>query len=334
MSKKYKDVMNKIIMDEDMKNRILSNVNDMNGKEEKVEVKRISSRLFNNIAMYAACFAIILCGITNNSFMKFLKFGESNLQQMNVSQNTDLTERTENSEEVKNDNLESRERKENGKENVNSTNIDSSLIKDDGDNQTKQSDVNEGVNQEGNQSKLPSDNERFNQKGTNPQNNLVDNENIKNTPYSSPETKKQTNASGQLVRTILDERNFESLEELKKSIDFELGIPKKLPPNFKIGTISYIGNSVVSITYSNKSDNNSINFRTSKKDKDISGDYNQYKLEKTINFDEINISLSGDKNLINLAKWNKDNISYSILTENGLGEDEILDMVKSIDIIK
>lgn len=330
MSKKYKDVMNKIIMDEDMKNRILSNVNDMNGKEEKVGVKRISSRLFNNIAMYAACFAIILCGVTNNSFMKFLKFGESNLQQMNVSQNTDLTERTENSEEVKNENLESRERKENGKENVNSTNIDSSLIKDDGDYQTKESDV----KQEENQSKLPSDNERFNQKGTNSQNNLVDNGNMKNTPYSSPETKKQSNASGQLVRTMLDEKSFESLTELKKSVDFELEIPKKLPPNFEIGTISYIGNSVVSITYSNKSDNNSINFRTSKKNKDISGDYNQYKLEKTINFDEFNISLSGDKNLINLAKWNKDNISYSILTENGLGEDEILDMVKSIDIIK
>ncbi|MBW6410768.1 DUF4367 domain-containing protein [Clostridium weizhouense] len=334
MSKNYKDVMNKIVMDEDMKNRILSNVNNVNEKEDNVKVKRLSNRIFSNLVMYAACFSIVLFSITNNTFIKLFKFGEPDLQQMNVSKNINITEKTDNSDELKNKDLESRERKEDTEEKINSTNTDSSLNKENENNQIKRSNVNEPINQEGNESKVPLKNDKFNEKSINSQNNLLDNENVKNTPYSSPEPKMQSNASSQLVRTILNERNFESLTELKKAVDFEFKIPKKLPPNFKIDTISYIENSVVSITYSNKVDNSSINFRTSKKDKDISGDYTQYKLEKIINFDETNISLSGDKSLINLAKWNKDNISYSILTKNGLGEEEILDIVKNIDISK
>lgn len=101
-----------------------------------------------------------------------------------------------------------------------------------------------------------------------------------------------------------------------------------LPKGFKIKSTSSMQQQSVEIIYTN--DNDIVEFRTAKVNDDISSDTSKYELEKTTKLSTTNITLKGNNKLINVATWVQDDMSYCILAPNGLVEDDMLNMVKSI----
>lgn len=101
---------------------------------------------------------------------------------------------------------------------------------------------------------------------------------------------------------------------------------KTLPKGFKMESINVISNEIIQVEYDDGSNN--IVFRAGKGIENISGDYNVYQVKNTAKVNGINVNLEGNKSEeYNLAVWEKDGISYSILAKNGIDEKTILDMI-------
>ncbi|OOM21481.1 hypothetical protein [Clostridium beijerinckii] len=96
LSKKYKEELNKIVMNDDIKKRILQNVlaenkNDNNEEKEiKVETTMPKVKKYNvkrNMQMAAACGAILICLSVAKSYPMLFKHSSNDLEQTEVEEN-------------------------------------------------------------------------------------------------------------------------------------------------------------------------------------------------------------------------------------------------------
>jgi hypothetical protein len=82
LSKKYKEELNKIIMDEDMKKRILNNVLNENVETKSIvpTIKKYINRK-RNMQLAAACFTAVACLGLVKSYPEFFKHEKNNIEQ-------------------------------------------------------------------------------------------------------------------------------------------------------------------------------------------------------------------------------------------------------------
>ncbi|WP_392486594.1 DUF4367 domain-containing protein [Haloimpatiens sp. FM7315] len=122
---------------------------------------------------------------------------------------------------------------------------------------------------------------------------------------------------------------FATIEEASKHLQFKTVVPKEIPEGYKLKFISTISRELFQVGYDNEKNN--ILFRMAKEIDKIDGDYNDYKINKTIIVNNNQINLKGNKNnLVNLATFKIKDMSYSISVEKGMSEDDIIKIVKSI----
>lgn len=120
---------------------------------------------------------------------------------------------------------------------------------------------------------------------------------------------------------------FKTIAEAQKALKFKVVIPKEIPSEYKVKFISTISKETFQIAYGNEK--NEILFRMGQGIENISGDYNVYKDNNIIKLDDKTIKLSGNDNLIKLATWKINDMSYSLSAENGMEKDDILKIIKS-----
>ncbi|NRT87382.1 stalk domain-containing protein [Clostridium beijerinckii] len=120
---------------------------------------------------------------------------------------------------------------------------------------------------------------------------------------------------------------FDTIDEAQKALKFKITVPKELLGKYNIKYINTISRDLFQICYVNKQ--NDIIFRMGQGTYDISGDYNNYKINNTVNLNGINVKLKGDDNLIKVAVWSVNNMSYSISLNDGMKQDDIINIVKS-----
>jgi len=123
--------------------------------------------------------------------------------------------------------------------------------------------------------------------------------------------------------------NYSDLDSAKEAMGYDIMVPQSLPDGYKLINIAIISNNLLSIDYTN--DTNEITYRTAKESGDISGVYNIYTDEKTINIKDINVTLKGDNGKINLAIWETDGQTFSINDRNGLSESEVIKIIESVE---
>lgn len=121
--------------------------------------------------------------------------------------------------------------------------------------------------------------------------------------------------------------NFDTIDDAQKALKFKVTVPKELLGKYNIKYINTISRNVFQICYINKQ--NDIIFRMGQGIEDISGDYNNYETNNTVNINGSNVKLKGDNDLIKVAVWNLNNMSYSISITNGMKQDEIINLIKS-----
>lgn len=112
---------------------------------------------------------------------------------------------------------------------------------------------------------------------------------------------------------------------LEKAVGFKLTCPT-LPDGYKADSFIDISGELAEVMYTNGTD--TVCFRMEKGDTaDISGDYNVYSTKKTLTAGDTAVTVEGSES-INKATWTKDGFSFSLTSEKGLTEAELIAAVK------
>jgi hypothetical protein len=134
----------------------------------------------------------------------------------------------------------------------------------------------------------------------------------------------QTGDAKDIINPI---EGFDTIQEAQKVLKFKVTVPKELLGKYNIKYINTISRNLFQICYiSNQGD---ILFRVGQGTEDISGDYNNYKSNNIVNINGSNVKLKGDGNLIKVAVWSVNNMSYSISVNSGMAQDDIIKIIKS-----
>lgn len=359
LSKKYKEELDKIVMNEEMKKRILHNV--LNGNIEDKNIKpqmRKHTLLRRNMQIVAACFTVVICLSVVKSYPQLFKHENENLQKEEISKDID-----DKNKDLQN--IEESESDDNNKD-TKTYNRDS---KDDND--LKEHPI---INQ------YTSDNEKYKESEStkhNKNNNLNDNENsskiepeakssgnLASDSSTSPKSELPANANVEQINTVGSDniqkdttkkqdgvtvnnsneneqensqlsscgyfiKEYKTLEKAESAAKLKINPVKALPKGFNMDNICVISNQIIQITYINNRQD-TITFRAGKDIDNISGDYNIYEVKNVYKINGIDANLEGNKNkVVKLVNWKKDNISYSISSTNGIDEEVVLNMIKS-----
>ncbi|MBE6089004.1 MAG: hypothetical protein E7206_13395 [Clostridium beijerinckii] len=380
LSKKYKEELNKIVMNDDMKKRILQNVlaenkNDNNEEKEiKVETTMPKVKKYNvkrNMQMAAACGAILICLSVAKSYPMLFKHPSNDLEQNEVEENhedknndlkssddSELVYNKDSKEASDNDHKEEiavNQNNRNNNKNDNNYNNGSNHVNKNTHNVSKagqerkdNSQSNSGSEEKKmqtpenkNNDNKATDNKAIENSNTSSKTNHNDDINNKEerNPTSvdqktAPEDVKENKISDDSVSStsvVMDKnvgysQEYKTLDEAEKALNLKVNPLKTLPNGFKVENVSVISNEMIQVDYNNG--NNNMIFRAGKSTDNISGDYNTYQVKNTVKVNGIDVTLEGNKNEeYNLATWKKDDISYSISTEDGINEKTVLDMI-------
>lgn len=320
LSKKYKEELNKIVMNEEMKKRILNNVLNENRqtKRKKYPLKRI------HIQIAAACFVAVICFSTAKSFMQQNKSLQKQVSQNAYDKNEDLHSKEQSKNNHNGENNSVQEHQDIEKHN----NIDSpkNKLQENANNSNKlHADENSSYKKEENLGNSETDM----QSNT----NIKDSDNVKNDKGTTQEGvipkdngNKDSNES-HVVTGGNPIKEYKTIEEAEEAVKFKANIIKVSPDKFNIDNICVISEKIIQIGYKNGKDR--INFRAGKSVEDISGDNSKYEFEKNLKLKDKYIKVKEHTaGKVNLALWQINDISYSLSSENGIEEERISEMIK------
>jgi hypothetical protein len=307
LSKRYKEELNKIVMTEDMKKRILHNLINENIKVKSTKIRKNSS-FRRKILIIAACFTIVLWISFVNSNPELSKYGDDSLIEREIDdtnkelQNAEVSELYDNNKDSNNYNEQKK----------------CEIINQYAD---------EGENYK--ESNSPKYNEDTNNSKTNKDNLNITNNN------DTINNKEKDNDNGDIKQSKLPVttcggiiKEYKTLEEAEEVIKLKINPIKEIPNGFNLHNICVIANAVIEIRYNNGKD--IIKFRAGKVSEDVSNDHNVYENENTCEINGVGVKIDGIKDkVINLATWKKDDIYYSISSQNGIDEEIILSMIRS-----
>lgn len=128
---------------------------------------------------------------------------------------------------------------------------------------------------------------------------------------------------------------FSTLVDAVTYIGFEPHIPKVLPVGYNVESIHTINRDTLHITYvyqpgedvtQNQAIGTHINYRVSLQKGDISGDYNDYNVVKTVKVKGKKVTFKGGNKMVRLATWDDGVQNHSISFERAV----TYDMAKAI----
>ena len=124
-----------------------------------------------------------------------------------------------------------------------------------------------------------------------------------------------------------------SLKEAEKKTGIKMTAPKKIKGYEKISYEVDEKSKFIQVIY-RKDDNNSITIRKAETQKDVSGDYNQYKNTKKVTVKSYKVKLQGNGKTYSLATWTKGKYSYSVgiynENKNGMSLKQIKNIISQV----
>lgn len=138
-------------------------------------------------------------------------------------------------------------------------------------------------------------------------------------------------SGGYMLRSVVEPK-ISSIEDIENSVGYRIKTPQYMPDGYKLESVGVIADSTVQMSYTAPDDE--ITYRTEKNDsgeeRDISGNYEEYENVSTenINGNDVTIKSSGDSYYN--AVWNDDS-SYSLDSSNGIEKDDMVRIIESVD---
>lgn len=137
------------------------------------------------------------------------------------------------------------------------------------------------------------------------------------------------NHPGPLVGIPLPPQHFESLEGALAELTYEAQLPSSMPEGYELSGCMLYEGAMLQLTYTNGE--NSIVYRTAEGSNDISGDYERYSEETTVENDAgVSIALKGNASGYHSARWTNGGMAYSLHSDVPLSESELLRIVNSV----
>ncbi len=125
---------------------------------------------------------------------------------------------------------------------------------------------------------------------------------------------------------------YETIEKAAENLDFIVKKPTYIPEGYKMESIGIINKNLFQVILANGDD--TLCFRMAKGKDDISGDYNKYPMEKTIEISGIKINVKGDNDKIVLANWVENEIMHSISFSKPVNSEELKLFVDGLQNLK
>lgn len=136
-----------------------------------------------------------------------------------------------------------------------------------------------------------------------------------------------TSDAGQSAQIPNPFTKHKTIDEAKKAISFDAKLPTAMPKGYSLSYIATMSDNLIELVYSNGG--KKITYRTALGDEDISGDYNVYQSEKQFKAGDYNVKYKSNGETSN-ATWTKDSVSYSLLANFELSENDVSDIINTI----
>ena len=120
----------------------------------------------------------------------------------------------------------------------------------------------------------------------------------------------------------------ETLEEAGELAGFDISVPDEIDGGYTQGTIQAVENEMIQVIYTTEA-GEEITLRKGTGTEDISGDYNEYAEENTLDVDGTSVTARGD-GLVYAATWTDGTYTYAITASAGLESDSVSALVPSI----
>ena len=128
--------------------------------------------------------------------------------------------------------------------------------------------------------------------------------------------------------------DIETVSDIRNNLDYDFKIPQYVPENYENDSASLLFDSLIQISYTNGDER--ILYRTEKnpEENDISGDYNTYEQEDNESVNGVSATLKSNDNLCYTALWHDGDFAYSLNSSAGLEHEEMLKIIESTDFSK
>lgn len=302
MSKKYKEAMDKIVLSDELKTKIIEN-SSKNHLPVKEKTKRTKTFYFRYGVRYAAC--LLLCflavSVSKNFVQTDIMPSATNVPSYAspAPQPTNAVSSQLPENDVLPDNIENQEPAENAQQD----NINHHLTAETQSPQTEEPNIANPVEPQS------------------PENNTTNEEN--------PHESSSGNGDNGIESPINPSTDVENFSDLREQFGYDFKVPQYLPEGYELDKVSIMFGSLVQISY--LSENDEIVYRTEKTNADISGDYNVYDTVETETINSIDTTLKSSDEVFYGAVWIDGDMSYSIHSTNGLEKDIMVKIVENID---
>ena len=138
----------------------------------------------------------------------------------------------------------------------------------------------------------------------------------------NPDAKTEDGDSSQIPNLLTA---HDSLAELAKAVGFDIKAPT-VPAGYAAAAYIDISGELAEVFYENGSD--TLLYRVSKGEGDNSGNCNTYSTKKTVDVNGVSVELRGNDK-VNVATWSNGGFAYSVLSEQGIAEADVIAAVNS-----
>ncbi|WP_411349813.1 DUF4367 domain-containing protein [Paenibacillus sp. WLX2291] len=127
-----------------------------------------------------------------------------------------------------------------------------------------------------------------------------------------------------------DASAVQTLQQLQDTVGFNVKTVQALPFKGEQPMYTAIGGTLAQIQYTGNDGTDMLTFRMSADSGDNSGDYTNYADVRTIEINGYDVILKGSNAKYQLASWQQDGYSYSIKLINGVTEQQMQNMIQSV----
>jgi hypothetical protein len=119
-----------------------------------------------------------------------------------------------------------------------------------------------------------------------------------------------------------------SIDKLSAAVGFEVYQVETLPFEAEQTQYASYWKKIAQIMYNGEG--NTLAFRMSVGSEDNSGDPGEYSNKQTISIGDLIVTLKGEGEIYKLAIWQTEGYSYSINISNGISQEEMVQIIKSV----
>lgn len=113
-------------------------------------------------------------------------------------------------------------------------------------------------------------------------------------------------------------------------LGYTVKTPDWMPDGYELDRIELIDGKLFQMVFS-KGENDTIIFRAQKGIENISGDYNPYTVNSTLDASGVGVNVGGNQEgLFSLATWTAEGMSFSLSFDTPVSGDEIQQIVESL----